>query len=128
MAIIDAVVTFKKHYVLVFVPFATYKQVGEVALLTVFGLPVFKRVGDSRSLLGIVYRAGDGWIETESGWRHRPFWKVVANSCLRAAQFWTRRPMLVATDSELLDGLDCSPMTLGYRLCRVDLKEAGYAS
>lgn len=57
MAIIDAVVTFKKHYVLVFIPFATYKQVGEVALLTVFGLPVYKRAGHVRSLFGIVYHA-----------------------------------------------------------------------
>lgn len=57
MAIIEAVVTFKHTYVLVFIPFATYKRVGEVALLTVFGLPVYKRAGDARSLFGIAYHA-----------------------------------------------------------------------
>ena len=119
MAKIDSLVV-NTEYRLIFFPFATYKRVGEVALLIVFGVPVYRRVGDTRQLLGIAYRSGDGWVATEAGWRHRPFWKVVANSCLRAAQFWTSRPLLVATDYEELAGLDCSPVTLGYRLRRAE--------
>lgn len=40
------------RYCLVFFPIATYKRVGEtIALLTVFGLPVYKRVGNVKKFL-----------------------------------------------------------------------------
>lgn len=45
------------QYVFVIIPFATYKQVGDIGILTVFGAPVFKRVGSAWSLLGIVRHA-----------------------------------------------------------------------
>ncbi|MCV0420135.1 MAG: hypothetical protein K5804_17980 [Microbacterium sp.] len=44
-------------YRIVFIPFATYKRVGEVSILTVLGMPVYRRVGDIRSLFGIGYHA-----------------------------------------------------------------------
>lgn len=127
MAKIESLVI-STEYRIVFIPFAAYKLVGDIHLLTVFGLTGYKRVGDACSLMGVTYQAGDGWAAVAGGWRHRPLWKVLVNSCLRGLQFWTRRPLLVATDSEELTGLDCSPMTLGYRLCRVELSEAGHAS
>ena len=43
------------RYVFVIFPFATYKQVGEIGLLTVFGVPIYKRVDHMRSLFGVVF-------------------------------------------------------------------------
>ncbi len=40
-----------KYYV-VFFPIATYKRIGNVSILTVFGVPVYKRVDRVRSLCG----------------------------------------------------------------------------
>lgn len=45
------------QYVFVVIPFATYKRVGEIGVLTVFGIPVYKHVGQVRSLFGIAYHA-----------------------------------------------------------------------
>lgn len=124
----DQVIGVHIRYTLLLLPLGKYVRVGNASMLTVFGMPVYKRCGDASWLIGICYQAGDGWALTAEGWRHRPLWKVVVNSILRTAQFWTSRRLLVATDSEQLDGINCSPMTLGYRLCRVEMKEAGYAS
>lgn len=44
-------------YVFVLIPFATYTRVGEIALLTVFGVPVYKRVDSAWSLFGIIRHA-----------------------------------------------------------------------
>ena len=44
-------------YVFVIFPFATYKRVGEIGLLTVFGIPIYKRVDAVRSLFGFKYVA-----------------------------------------------------------------------
>lgn len=58
MAKLESVtVAIKTRYVFVVIPFATYKRVGEIGILTVFGIPVYKHVGDVRSLLGVTYRA-----------------------------------------------------------------------
>lgn len=44
-------------YVFVLIPFATYTRVGEIALLAVFGVPVYKRVGKAWSLFGTICHA-----------------------------------------------------------------------
>lgn len=43
--------TFKK-FCIIFFPIATYTVSGDISLLTVFGLPVYRRVGDIKSILG----------------------------------------------------------------------------
>ena len=45
------------HYYLVFLPFATYKRVGEAVVLTVFGMVVYRRVGTVRNICGINLKA-----------------------------------------------------------------------
>lgn len=45
------------QYVFVIIPFATYKRVGDIGILTVFSMPVFKHVGSAWSLFGIVRHA-----------------------------------------------------------------------
>ena len=41
---------------LIFFPIATLTIVGNVGLLTVFGVPVYRRVGDVREFLGVVIK------------------------------------------------------------------------
>lgn len=45
------------EYRIVFFPFATFKRIGDVAILTVLGIPVYKRAGGARGLFGVVWRA-----------------------------------------------------------------------
>lgn len=45
------------EYRIVFFPFATFKRVGPMALLTVLGIPVYKQTGDARSLFGMIWHA-----------------------------------------------------------------------
>lgn len=45
------------QYVFVVIPFATYKRVGEIGVLTVFGIPVYKHVGRAWSLFGVICHA-----------------------------------------------------------------------
>lgn len=45
------------QYQIIFFPFATYKRIGDVELLTVLGIHVYKRVGETTSLLGFVRKA-----------------------------------------------------------------------
>ena len=40
------------RYMLVLFPVATYMKVGSASLLTVLGIPVYKRIGQCRSLFG----------------------------------------------------------------------------
>lgn len=47
----------KTQYVFVIFPFATYRRVGEIAVLTVFGVHIYKRVDRAWSLFGIVRHA-----------------------------------------------------------------------
>lgn len=57
MAKLEAIVSVHIDYALVIFPVATYRRVGDVAILTVLGLPVYKRVGDVSSILGWVRHA-----------------------------------------------------------------------
>lgn len=57
MAKIEPMVIVQTEYRFVFIPFATYKRVDDIRLLTVFGLPIYKRVGDARSIFGVVFHA-----------------------------------------------------------------------
>ena len=41
---------------LIFFPIATLTIVGDIGLLTVFGVPVYRRVGDVREFLGMVIK------------------------------------------------------------------------
>lgn len=43
------------EYRIVFFPFATRKQVGEVVIVTVFGFAVYKRSGSVKSIFGFVW-------------------------------------------------------------------------
>ena len=44
-------------YVFVIFPFATYRRIGEVGILTVLGFPVYKRVGSACSIFGVIFNA-----------------------------------------------------------------------
>ena len=44
------------RYFFVFFPIATYTRVGDVSLLTIFGIPVYKKVGDLKAIFNIVYK------------------------------------------------------------------------
>lgn len=39
------------QYRLVFFPVATYRRCGDMAILTVLGIPMYKRCGDKRKIL-----------------------------------------------------------------------------
>jgi len=43
-------------YMFVFFPFATFTRIGDISKLTVFGIPVYRRVNDIRNVLWITYR------------------------------------------------------------------------
>lgn len=47
----------RTRYMLVFFPVATFLECGPAAVLTVLGIPVYKRMGKARSLFGVVYCA-----------------------------------------------------------------------
>lgn len=57
MASIEAMVRVVVEYRILFIPFGTYKRIGEVAILTIWGMPVYKRVGKVSSIFGIVRHA-----------------------------------------------------------------------
>lgn len=59
------------------------------------------------------------WVMTESGWRHRPWWKVAINSVLRAIQVGCDQKWLIATVADGKYGPDLKPVTVGYRFCRI---------
>lgn len=44
-------------YVLVLIPFATYTKVGVLSCLTIFGIPVYSRVGERRRICGVFCNA-----------------------------------------------------------------------
>ncbi len=44
-------------YVFVLFPFATYTKVGDTAILTVLGIPVYRRVGGAKNILGVSFNA-----------------------------------------------------------------------
>lgn len=50
----DAVIGVHIRYTLLLLPLAKYVRVGNASVLTVFGLPVYKRCGDTCSILGWV--------------------------------------------------------------------------
>lgn len=52
MAKLDAI---HIKYCIVFFPVATYQRVGDITRLTVFGLQIYARVGDARSLFGFTW-------------------------------------------------------------------------
>jgi hypothetical protein len=70
-------------------------------------------------------RKRDDWIMTESGWRHRPWWKVGINSVLRAIQYRSDRPLLVATLTNNPSVYAGTPDATGYKLCRVPMNRGG---
>lgn len=43
------------RYCFIFFPIATFAKIGEVELLTVFGLPIYKKVGEVRALFGFIF-------------------------------------------------------------------------
>lgn len=53
MAMIDPVMQIR--YCVLFLPIAKLVRVGNLAELTVFGLSVYQRVGNRRSLLGLIW-------------------------------------------------------------------------
>lgn len=55
MAMIEAEVLIDVHVLVVFAPFATYQRFRDVAITKVLGVPVYKRVGDQRSLFGVCW-------------------------------------------------------------------------
>lgn len=57
MAKLEAIVTVHKCYALFLFPVATYRSAGEAAILTIFGMPVYKRIGKVSSILGWVRHA-----------------------------------------------------------------------
>ena len=57
MAKIEAIVSVHKCYALILFPIATYRSVGEVAILTILGIPVYKQVGGVSSICGWVRHA-----------------------------------------------------------------------
>lgn len=62
------------------------------------------------------------WRYTDSGWRHRPWWKVAINAVLRFAQpRGPGRKLVIATQCESGDDADPTnpPRAVGYRLRRV---------
>jgi hypothetical protein len=48
---IDITILAHKHFCIFFIPFGKYTRVGEIAKLTIFGLPVYQRVGDAKQVL-----------------------------------------------------------------------------
>lgn len=44
-----------KRYLLVFFPIATFSKVDEIEKLTIFGVPVYARIGDTRNVLGYTW-------------------------------------------------------------------------
>ncbi len=47
------------EYKIVFIPFATFRKVGKLSLLTILGIRVFQSVGEVSNLLGFTWRAHD---------------------------------------------------------------------
>lgn len=63
------------------------------------------------------------WVMTESGWRHRPWWKVVINTVLRKIQSRSDRPILIATLTDNPSVYAGEPEATGYKLCRVTMNQ-----
>lgn len=51
MAKVDLTIECSRYCIFLF-PVATFKRIGEACVLTVFGMPVYKRIGDVSWLLG----------------------------------------------------------------------------
>lgn len=51
MAELNIDVSIKKYYCILFFPIGRYTRVGDIARVTIFGLPVYQRVGDSEKIL-----------------------------------------------------------------------------
>jgi hypothetical protein len=56
MAQLNPVVIVQTHICILFLPIAKYSKAGDVSKLSVFGIQIYARVGDLKSLLGIVWR------------------------------------------------------------------------
>lgn len=62
----------------------------------------------------------DCFVMTAHGWRHRPAFKVVANTILRAIQAWSDSPLLVVSvTTDPKDGE--RPVLIGYRMGRIQM-------
>lgn len=64
------------------------------------------------------------WVMTDTGWRHRPWWKVVINTVLRKLQKGRQHQWLIATkaiDQDLDAG---KPAAIGYCLTKVEVSNA----
>ena len=53
----DQVIGVHIRYTLLLLPLAKYVRVGKASMLSVFGIPVYKRCGDAFSILGWVRHA-----------------------------------------------------------------------
>lgn len=53
----DQVIGVHIRYTLLLLPLAKYVRVGNASMLTVFGMPVYKRIGKVSSILGWVRHA-----------------------------------------------------------------------
>lgn len=61
----------------------------------------------------------DCFVMTPAGWRHRPFFKVVANTILRAVQAWADTPLLIVSVTDMSGE---RPKLVGYRLARIEMR------
>lgn len=64
------------------------------------------------------------WVMTDSGWRHRPWWKVAVNTVLRKIQRGRKIQWLIATKAPGSDIFTCEPVAIGYCLTKVEMRDA----
>lgn len=65
MAKVDATIKVEVIKLYVFFPVAVWRAYGDLAVLTVFGVPVYRRIGVLVKILGIKLY-GDVWVSTVS--------------------------------------------------------------
>ena len=98
---------------------------GAVTLFEVAGFGVYKRASQVCSLAGAKFLCF-GWVHDRAvGWRHRPFWKVAANTILRTAQFWTSRPLVIVSEVKTENLEADEPVVERYHLRRVPHNRRG---
>jgi hypothetical protein len=64
------------------------------------------------------------WIKHPDGWLHRPWWKVAANTVLRALQCGRRYRWLITTEVDFDSLIAGQPKVTGYGFSRVEIKNA----